>query len=144
MAVIPTTVEFVHCEPNAIYSEDLLRCHTGSPLDQFVSQSHRYRRSSSSSSSSRAVFSNPRRAAAREMRLIRRCFLLLDCSFLRRKVALQPLLPLVRRSCRKRIRSSLELHEYINLTVDMCQHMVRRFVFIVKLVTFSFLIIIFA
>lgn len=62
MAVIPTTVEFVHCELDAIYSEDLLRCHTGSPLDQFVSQSHRYRRSSSS----RALFSNPRRAVARD------------------------------------------------------------------------------
>lgn len=48
MAVIPTTVEFVHCELGAIYFKDLLRCHTGSLLDQFVSQSHRYRRSSSS------------------------------------------------------------------------------------------------
>lgn len=80
MAVIPTTVEFVHCELDAICSEDLLRCHTGSPLDQFVSQSRRYRRRHRSSSSSRALFESEK--STHEMRLIQHCFLLLDRSFL--------------------------------------------------------------
>lgn len=62
MAVIPTTVEFVHCELDAICSVDLLRCHTGSPLDQFVSQSHRYRRRRRSSSSSSRVLFEPEKS----------------------------------------------------------------------------------
>lgn len=113
MAVIPTTVEFVHCELNAIYSEDLLRCHTGSPLDQFVSQSHRYRRHRRRP----GLSSRTREGQPREMRLIRD----IVSSFwtapsFKASVALQSSLPLVRVET-----YSIKLHEYINLTrVDMC------------------------
>lgn len=106
MAVIPTTVEFVHCELDAIYSEDLLQCHTGSPLDQFVSQSHRNRRSSSS----RGSLLEPEKS--REMRLIRRCFLLLDRSFLQSFGCFAVIAPIGLPVVSKRIRSSFELHEY--------------------------------
>lgn len=65
-----------HCEFDAICSEDLPRYHAGSPLDQFVSQSRRYRRRRHSSSA------RTREERLWEMRLIRQYFLLLGRSFL--------------------------------------------------------------